>query len=658
MSAGLIQVICRSGRSFANGSRVFRPCVCTQQRSKFRTFHAVLGSSKGNDDNKLGQCTIILQDGLDIQEVPAVVKKINGFENVSEEVDDACGYFDKEVSDAFNRCSNKKGVFLLFETIPKDEATPFVALQALRRLVELEANQLYRNSILYDENIDLFCVEPVCIKIYNTILGTSQADILIDTLRLFCRMALFSDLLPYRDRIRDQILLKTAEGKLSLQQICEAAKVLASFKDLKNDVDKLWPGILGIQNDIAEDNVVNVFRILPFLSQSRNMVLKILEKKLENLWLKLPGSTMAEILSVFLEVKLQPVNSLNIIARWTNTNIHVVSEDDLLQIVKGFCLTDYTSTLLQNALERYVKAKSLKVRNAALMTTIADYCLKFRLRNVHILQGFAEYFIQYGKQLSPVQVRSLFLPLAFLDYRPTSGWKFWKVLEEVIANNFAQFRPEDIVDVLLSCIYQEKYPVNFVRHIFTPFFLDRLNDTKNINRLLVTKSQLVLFDAAMALECPQYSGPFLPRVSSSMTVWHDSRVKRAINIVYDTLADICGSIECISTSVLLPQMPPCELYVVDLLLHPRGISSSLLRFNMRNNRNVFVALLIHPPEHYCSLEETLIGPQVMRKRQLRKLGLKVASLNLSQLAKLKVHPKNLHEYVEEALRMAEEATES
>ncbi len=48
-------------------------------------------------------------------------------------------------------------------------------------------------------------------------------------------------------------------------------------------------------------------------------------------------------------------------------------------------------------------------------------------------------------------------------------------------HKFVEFPPKEIVDLLLSFVYIERYPLNFVRKIFNPFFMERLHSQATIH---------------------------------------------------------------------------------------------------------------------------------------------------------------------------------
>ncbi len=45
----------------------------------------------------------------------------------------------------------------------------------------------------------------------------------------------------------------------------------------------------------------------------------------------------------------------------------------------------------------------------------------------------------------------------------------------MLESKFSEFPPKEVLSLLLSFVYIERYPLNFVRRIFNPIFMDRLH---------------------------------------------------------------------------------------------------------------------------------------------------------------------------------------
>ena len=56
-----------------------------------------------------------------------------------------------------------------------------------------------------------------------------------------------------------------------------------------------------------------------------------------------------------------------------------------------------------------------------------------------------------------------------------------------------------------------RYPLNFVRKIFNPYFMDRLHNQQPESEVAYTRRQLHLFDTSMNIEAKNYTGPYLPK---------------------------------------------------------------------------------------------------------------------------------------------------
>lgn len=630
-------------------------------------------SSTGN--GILGQSTILMQDGSDFQELPIIVRKITNKDNIEllgnrradEIVDKTCNktgreeFIDiakdeeaREIIDGFNRCYSPKGIFALLDLIPSDEVTPYVALQALKKIIILENNKEFRNPVNIHDYVEVeeeksknFTRTAVLNQLVDMIASSDDAGIVLNGLKLVSRDLVGGSMESYKEKLCNEILCRATDGKFTIEQICEAVKVFSTLDN--KDVDKLWVGIVEKSNDINNNNIMDVFKCLPYLKKSRKVILNILEKKLFLYWWKLSGRDVAEVLCILKEDAFSN-RILGVLSRWINTNIHTVNEEELLNIVNGFRALDYCNQGIYKALERYVKVKGVTIQNQGLITCICDYCFSFRIRSSHILQGVSEYLIEHGNSLSPITLKSIFTLIGYLDYYPVNGLKFWQMFESIFEEKFVQFRPEDALDMLLSCVYLEKYPLNFVKKVFNPYFLDRLHSCKSDESIQAMRTKLKILDFSMALECASYRGPLLPKDNSASSVWNDGRAKRILNFISMNLSEFTGRMNRMSFMVKLPQVPLSDLYIIDVLIYPNNVRSAM---NFLRDRDLYTAVLIIMPEHYCNDGKKLIGPQVMRKRHFRKLGLKVVTLDYGTLARYKVHPVDLNEYLRERFKNPE-----
>ncbi|EDO63502.1 AGAP004777-PA [Anopheles gambiae str. PEST] len=630
-------------------------------------------ASSSNTSSKkfVRNATILVQQGCDIQELPVVVRKIAEDEFVSfvsnkiitaplstppsnttvEESASANDLqasleADLEIIRSIDGCHSTKGVLTILKERENEAPSgtagygPSVAIRALEKILKVE-------SLL--ELKELEETEPFE-RIVNSIVFHADSKAILD---LLDELRSYLELPKTIDMLGNEMVYRCSENTLSIEECCDAIEVLTQCRRPEM-VEKFWSGIADQEKSISERNVHFVFSSLPYLKVSRRAVLTVLERRIPQLWWQMSPNATIEVLQALVTCKLSPYRVTQTLARWLNTNIHAVAEDELGAILEAFTNLAYSDAQIERAIERYVKAKGVKVSSQNLIVTILRHCEEFRLRNAHILNGCSEFFIANFGQLEPSYLKALFCPFAYLDFVPTNATKFFDTINMFLDLHFAKIRPTDTIDIMFAYICLERFPLNFVNRIFNPYFLDVLHAKTRPERLDVVRGKLKVFDTGLTLECPDYDGPLLPRDHSAKAVFHDGRIKRIVNYITTELEELAGGPECMTKFSVLQHLPVNSLYLVDVIFHPPGLGN-IFSLNTMKERNINVAVLVHLPEYFDSTGKYLIGPQVMRIRHLRRLGLKVATLRFDVLYKLKIHPQELREYLVERMKLALDA---
>lgn len=616
----------------------------------------------------IGESDILLEDGMDIQELPLIVRKVNGnhisdspevvkkktnitsnkFVNSSQEMEI------KEMIEGFDKCYSPKSVFSLLDLIPKLEITPSVALQALKTIVKLENSREFKNkfgAFMADEEPETSINHAVINNLIEVIVTSEENHEILEALQLISE-ELSGDSLPQlRQKLCDEVLIRIADNKFSISEICSSARSLL-LSGNQFDIDKLWVGVIGKQSEITEKNIMEVFRILMHVNLSRSLILKILQKQLEAVSLKLTGENVSEILSILNEINDYPYSIIQCLSNWLNIKILKVNEEDLGGIIEGFMEMPNCEDVVVKAIERFMLLKHRTIKNPELVASIMEYINKYKVRSTVIFTSCSEYFVKNAKNMSPLVLKSIFLPFGNLNFQPPNNDTFWKILEEELMDKFVQLYSEDALDIMLSFIFLEKYPLQFVTKIFNPYFLDRLHSLKDTSQIHLIRTKLKLLDTAMTLECKNYQGPLLlPDLSSSL-ISQDTRIQKVSDYLLEILPSILEPDKNIASSVVLKNLPLTELYIVDVIVHPKGKPSLLYSTDSWND---FTALLVHIPEHYDSTGKHLVGSQVMRKRHLRSIGLNVVDLDYNKINAMKNEEGELKEYLKNRLSTPEQA---
>lgn len=654
-------------RCIFNQLRCCRSRFTTQSSFVSAAVNRTITNRNNEKPNVLGQTTILVQQGCDIQELPVIMRKIGQDEivalcsnatttsnvaldegqmatatntisgvpvNTSTDPDNTIKLLDD--------CATVTGILSIIDNIPDAELTPDISVFALDKIIHY--GSLIQLKNLEDGN-------DVYRKIVECIAAKSDTKTLLDTLDI---LRMFADIKWTIQRICDELLTRNSDECLSIVEICESIHKFVQCHQ-QPSAEKFWSGLSDQEKQINDSNIKFVYQVLPKLKVSRRMVVGVLERNIVNVFWKLTPMAVVEVLEALVSCNASPHRTMQTLSRWLNTNIHAVNECDLEAILKSFTELNYTDGQLEKALERYVKAKGVKIRTQVLIVELVQHCAKFRLRNVHILNGCAEYFITNSSIVETGFLKSIICPYGQLDYEPVNNVKFWQTLESYLDVNFDRIATGDIIDIMLACVYLQRYPMNFVNRIFNPYFLDLMHTSTPIPEHMRVRSDLKLFDTALTLQCPQYNGPMLPRDHSAKSLWQDGRIKRIVQNLNEQWTTIAGGEDKFSKCVVHQQLPFNPLYVCDVLIHPRGMGQ-LWSFKSHTDRNVHVACLILLPEYYDSSRKHLIGPQSMRIRHLRHLGLRVVTLDYETLSRLRMHGKELHQYLVERMKQAIPAT--
>lgn len=627
-----------------------------------------------DDEKTITNTTVIVQDGINIEELPSIVQIIHGeftifsngktqagkrLEGLGLEIPQVSKKLfaninfeeEKEIILGFMRCLRVSDIFNLLEVCPEEEVTPKVALAVIKRLFELENNIEYRNRGLNqypDESSFTFTRGAVMKRLIEVICYSTEPQYVISALQVMGRDSFQGDKLKYLETLCTNCIVLITDGKMTVGQVCDAAKAFYNLGAIGSSyVERVWVGITDKTHDIQEKEVYQIMSILPLVKASRKHLYNCVEKRMSHFWYKFTCEDIIKILHILVQMQMTNSRMLPMIAKWTNLNIHVLTEGNLRWIVYSLMSLNYTDENAQKALSRFMKAKKGKMNDPSLVSVIMDYCVKLRVRSPDVMDSAGDYFIRNASKLTVPHINSICRAYGLLNYEPPDASSFFLTFESHVDEKFVQFPPNVMVDLLLSCVYLKRYPLNFVKKIFNPYFFDRIH-TLEASEMRLTRTKLKVLDQALTLEAPNYNGPMLPKDPTAKSFWRDARVMRCVNMIQPILIEIVGAQERIVPSAVLPNFPGTELYVVDCVVDMAG-KFTFRSFNWSNNK---YALLINLPEHYVINENILVGPQAMRSRHLALAGFKVVNINFEKVTKYRMYPDSLKSYLEKAMKEA------
>ncbi|CAH2231634.1 jg19454 [Pararge aegeria aegeria] len=570
--------------------------------------------------------TILIENGLNVHELPVVVRKLKDLEaldfppakEVPRTANDSVSYH--LIQEEFKQCIDLREVFSLITKCTK--ITPNIALGAIERIYDLEKDS-HSNNMTNDQTVHInFAKGAILEKLLKVVMKTEDTQTILNVLKTTSTV-----MEPYKYKFCDELLLRVIDNRLTVDQLCDFALFLKNNpvdQKYSDTIDRLWVGFIEKEKDINEVNIIKIFRILPGLKVSKKTITTLLEQKLSELWSKIKVAAMQDILDIFLVEKYFSMQCYSILGHWLYSNIHALDDDELLGVITIFTRLKFTDKQIDAAIEKFLKFKSSKIQSHVLVIGILNYCMQFKLRNEQILEICSQYFIDKRKHVPSSFLKHFIYPYGYLCMNP-SNIDFWLLAEDVLLENYLKMNIDDLCSIISSYIYCGNYPLKLVSKIFSVEYMAKINNCDILKKLH-------LIDTALSLECEEYNGPLLPKDQWFKPAIQDGRIKNIIAKIKDSFVSVIGDENKMSTSVVLPNYCSDETYLIDVMFHPAETSSSTFNWKSKSLKNDCTAILIHLPDHYCTDNEQLIGPQVMKKRHLNILGIKVVSLKYALLS--------------------------
>lgn len=149
------------------------------------------------------------------------------------------------------------------------------------------------------------------------------------------------------------------------------------------------------------------------------------------------------------------------------------TDDELVNVLEAFIHFGHNDQFFIEALERHV-AKYAFTMHPHAIAKVMQYCIQKHILSKTIFDIVAESFIYNADKFTTVQIAELVVPFGKLNYLPPCAPSLFRKLERILSARFAQFQPRVLLNLLHSCTLVERYPLNFLAKVFSPYFLQQL----------------------------------------------------------------------------------------------------------------------------------------------------------------------------------------
>ena len=540
----------------------------------------------------------------------------------------------------------------LLENVIYTEINSKVALESLKKIIDVERK--YRK--LKRPTKFVINRHMVVKQLVELIINTQDSRIILEALLILLKDKYDSPNSMYKDLIVNEALIRSTNGEFDIKQLISITRILYAFKDFKHReaIDYLWTGFVIKQEDITVNDLVPLFKLLARLKQSRNRVQILLEKKLIQNYHKLSVSQVTDIVNVF-QSDLYSTVVFKCATKWTRMHLTSISKYDLLEFIESLSSAKYVNSTIEKAIEKILMSKNMRSNDHSLVAAVAVYCSTVHLRNACILNIVVKYLEKHAKSLPLPSFVEMISTIGELNFEPQNKEKFWKILENTIDKKFLDLQIDEILCILVSCAYINRYFPKYTDKILSPLFMEKLHLYNDSNTVKFLRNQLCLLDTAMSIECKMYKGPLLFYSSQISPAFVDLRIMRIVNKIHSQLVKLAGDEEKLSKHVTLSKLSTAELYTLDALIHKNLKVDPALELDLIKEKNENTAVLILLPDYYCWNSTKLVGQQAMKIRHLRKLGFRVMLLDFQILWKLQKQHDESTKYLNHAFKMAHQA---
>ncbi|XP_077483537.1 FAST kinase domain-containing protein 3, mitochondrial-like [Amblyomma americanum] len=628
---------------------------CAQlQRTHLRSLFSLRNYSSRNGADRVTKSTIILQDGVSIEELPVLIKKATAeslldsdrpvHRRINEQPGATGAGASPKVSAIIKKCASIKDVYIALRKVDPKDLTPAIGVEALDKLLQVRDigpdARPKRSKSPGPDGVSLVIGE-LC----NLITTAGSSEVILDGLRCVVRHRYSEeDRKRYVDTFVHVILSRICDGTIRLPDILEATLLLVSCgSQYLNTVDHFWQSIVTQAVDMEKEDVLKLYSLLPYFKSSQSVVLRAVARNTTKNVLSFGAEDVAYILSVLTRLKLVPQTLLLSLTKWMNLNLHIIPEKEFSSMVR--CLQDlrYLDANSSKAVERYIRIKG-SASTEETMDALALYCQAFRWRSEPVFNSVSDYFVANHKVVSLPAAVNMVRALGYLNIVPRNAMEFFGSLEWLLREKFSHIPSNQLVDMLVACFYLQRYPLNFVKKVFSPHFLDKMNGSLEQNELRRTHQKLKFLDSALTLECQQYHGPYLPRDYSSKSIRRDGRLLRLMCSLQDDMESVVGGEGNFSFSVVQPKLPLSDMYIIDYVvkLNKQGKPMAADAVSGVDKR---LAVIIALPEHYCMDNLHATGNHATKMRLLRTLGYTVIELSYDLLQKTRPASKERLNYL-------------
>uniref|UniRef100_A0ACB8ECW2 Uncharacterized protein n=2 Tax=Sphaerodactylus townsendi TaxID=933632 RepID=A0ACB8ECW2_9SAUR len=423
---------------------------------------------------------------------------------------------------------------------------------------------------------------------------------------------------------------RLSKGQLTLKDLCVLAEGLLDLEGpdcaiLEEIMDQLQSTNL---EDWKPDEMAMVYRTLQLGVGKRGKYQDLLNK-MNNVTMNQVSEFNPKLTSVVLNalVCLDQTQAIPLaikICKHSIRHIPRFTDDEIIHVLEAFIHFGHNDPFFTQALERHVAKNAFTMQPKA-VSKVMQYCSRKRILSKTIFNAVAECLIYSADRFTTTQIAQQIIPFGKLNYLPTCSPALFRKLERVLSSRFAQFQPHVLLNLLHSFTLVERYPLNFLARVFSPYFLRQLQaEAPGLTRSVL--SQLTQLSLTVTVECPSYEGPkLLPKYRVKSFLMPNHSLESSVDIhfynrVKAGLIDLLGARMYFASRVLTPYYYTID---IEIKLDEEGF---VLLANQYEEVSQRIALCIDDPKRFCINSHNLLGKEAIKRRHLKLVGYEVVQI--------------------------------
>ncbi|NXY83571.1 FAKD3 protein, partial [Alcedo cyanopectus] len=302
--------------------------------------------------------------------------------------------------------------------------------------------------------------------------------------------------------------------------------------------------------------------------------------------------------------------------------------DELVNVLEAFLYFRHHEQTFTEALETHVP-KSTFTMHPQTVFKVMQYCCQKMILSKPIFDAVAEDFITRADSFTTDQIAGYIIPFGTLNYLPSSASSLFTKLEAILHTRLSHFQPHTLLNLLHSCVLIQRYPVNFLPKIFSPYFLQQLQaQPPGLDRTVTSRlTQLFL---TVTLECPFYEGPkLLSKYQGKASLMsHNSLDVHLLKRVKNGLLYLLKKRIYFASEVSTPYFYTVD---IEIKLDEEGLVLPAAQCEEVHRR---IALCVDGQNRFCINSHNLLGEEMIKQRHLQLLGYEVVQIPFFEIESL------------------------